>query len=43
MIADALEMAQQAKSISVDSEEKLTLAQMELENLYLQLGKSESI
>lgn len=43
MIADAIEMAQKAKSMSVDSEEKLTLAQLELENLYMQLEKSENI
>ncbi|MDR3601427.1 MAG: hypothetical protein P4L49_13260 [Desulfosporosinus sp.] len=43
MIADAIEIAQKAKAMSVDSEEKLTLAQLELENLYIQLEKSESI
>jgi len=43
MIADAIEIAQKAKAMSVDSEKKLTLAQLELENLYLQLEKSESI
>ncbi|ACL18666.1 hypothetical protein Dhaf_0600 [Desulfitobacterium hafniense DCB-2] len=42
MIADAIEMAQKAKTLSVDSEEKLTLVQLELENLYLQLGKLEN-
>lgn len=43
MIADAIEIAQKAKAMSADSEEKLTLAQLELENLYIQLEKSESI
>ena len=43
MIADAIEIAQKAKAMSVDSEEKLTLVQLELENLYIQLEKSESI
>lgn len=43
MIADAIEIAQKAKAMSVDSEKKLTLAQLELENLYIQLEKSESI
>lgn len=43
MIADAIEIAQKAKAMSVDSEEKLTLAQLELESLYMQLEKSESI
>lgn len=43
MIADAIEIAQKAKAMSVDSEEKLTLAQLELENLYIQLEKSENI
>lgn len=43
MIADAIEIAQKAKAMSVDSENKLTLAQLELENLYIQLEKSESI
>ena len=43
MIADAIEIAQKARAMSVDSEEKLTLAQLELENLYIQLEKSESI
>ncbi|CDX00633.1 Hypothetical protein DPCES_0746 [Desulfitobacterium hafniense] len=42
MVADAIEMAQKAKTLSVDSEEKLTLVQLELENLYLQLGKLEN-
>ena len=42
MIADAIEIAQKAKAMSVDSEKKLTLAQLELENLYIQLEKSES-
>ena len=42
MIADAIETAQKAKAMSADSEEKLTLAQLELENLFLQLEKSES-
>lgn len=43
MIADAIEIAQKAKAMSVDSEKKLTLVQLELENLYIQLEKSESI
>ena len=43
MIADAIEIAQKAKAMSVDSEKKLTLAQLELENLYIQLEKSESL
>jgi len=43
MIADAIEIAQKAKAMSVDSEKKLTLAQLELENLYILLEKSESI
>jgi len=43
MIADAIEIAQKAKAMSVDSEKKLTLVQLELENLYEQLEKSESI
>ncbi|MDR3594559.1 hypothetical protein [Clostridium sp.] len=43
MIADAIEIAQKAKAMSVDSEEKLALAQLELENLYIQLEKSESV
>ena len=43
MIADAIEIAQKAKAMSVDSEKKLTLAQLALENLYIQLEKSESI
>ncbi|MEL7657245.1 MAG: hypothetical protein AAGU75_15215 [Bacillota bacterium] len=42
MVADAIEMAQKAKTLSVDSEEKLALVQLELENLYLQLGKLEN-
>ncbi|EHQ89529.1 hypothetical protein [Desulfosporosinus youngiae] len=43
MIADAIEIAQKAKAMSADSEKKLILAQLELENLYIQLEKSESI
>ena len=43
MIADAIEIAQKTKDMSADSEKKLTLAQLELENLYIQLEKSESI
>lgn len=43
MIADAIEIAQKAKAMSVDSEKKLTLAQLELENSYIQLEKSESL
>lgn len=39
MIADAIEIAQKAKAM----EEELTLAQLELENLYILLEKSESI
>lgn len=42
IIADAIEMAQQAKALSVDSEKRLALAQLELENLFLQLEKSEN-
>ena len=43
MIADAIEIAQKAKAMSADSEKKLILAQLELENLYIQLERSESI
>lgn len=41
MIDDALAMTQRAKALSIDSEVKLALAQLELENLFLQLVKSE--
>lgn len=43
MIADAIEIAQKANVMSIDSEKKLILAQLELENLYIQLEKSENI
>ncbi|MDR3600399.1 MAG: hypothetical protein P4L49_07980 [Desulfosporosinus sp.] len=39
----AIEIAQKAKAMSINSEKKLILAQLELENLYIQLEKSESI
>lgn len=40
MIADAIETAQKAKTMSADLEEKLILAQLELENLYIQKSGS---
>lgn len=43
MIADAIEIAQKANAMSIDSEKKLILAQLELENLYIQLEESENI
>ncbi|ODA41821.1 hypothetical protein [Desulfosporosinus sp. BG] len=43
MIADAIEIAQKANAMSIDSEKKLILAQLELESLYIQLEESENI
>ncbi|MCO1602806.1 hypothetical protein [Desulfosporosinus nitroreducens] len=43
MIADAIEVAQKANAMSIDSEKKLILAQLKLENLYIQLKESENI
>jgi hypothetical protein len=36
-LADAIELARQAKTLSGDAEEKLIQAQLELEELFLQL------
>jgi len=43
LIADAIEIAQKANAMSIDSEKKLILAQLELESLYIQLEESENI
>lgn len=40
-IADALEMARRAKTLSADSEAKLIQAELELEELFVQISNEE--
>jgi hypothetical protein len=41
-IADALEMSRKAKTLSANSEERLIQAQLELEELFVQLNQMTS-